>query len=134
MVVDWFHAVCPAGNHPKACDMARDKRATRSLMDAAGLPSPKHCLINSEHKDKRYRVGMYMKNCHLQLQRVIDFQQVMAVVCATCILMDAARLPSPTPPTQQVQQLELEKHSEVTVLINKMMILYTQCSGFCMSV
>jgi hypothetical protein len=28
--------------------MARDKRATRSLMQAAGLPSPKHCLINCE--------------------------------------------------------------------------------------
>ncbi|WIA35729.1 hypothetical protein OEZ86_004131 [Tetradesmus obliquus] len=36
------------GNAPKACDLARDKRATRSLMQAAGLPSPKHCLIESD--------------------------------------------------------------------------------------
>ncbi|KAF8057917.1 hypothetical protein HT031_005863 [Scenedesmus sp. PABB004] len=36
------------GNPPAACDLARDKGATRRLMDAAGLPSPKHALITSE--------------------------------------------------------------------------------------
>jgi hypothetical protein len=36
---------CVAGNPPSACDMARDKAATRRLMAAAGLPSPKYTTI-----------------------------------------------------------------------------------------
>jgi carbamoylphosphate synthase large subunit len=34
-----------AGNPPSACDRARDKAATRRLMAAAGLPSPKYTTI-----------------------------------------------------------------------------------------
>ncbi|KIZ02970.1 ATP-grasp domain containing 1 [Monoraphidium neglectum] len=35
------------GNSPAAVDHARDKGATRRIMSAANLPSPKHTLINS---------------------------------------------------------------------------------------
>jgi len=41
--------VVHAGNAPSACDMARDKRATRQLMAAAGLPSPKYATISGGH-------------------------------------------------------------------------------------
>ena len=40
-----MYVSCPAGNPPSACDMARDKAATRRMMAAAGLPSPKYTTI-----------------------------------------------------------------------------------------
>jgi len=37
-----------AGNPPSACDLARDKRATRKVMEAQGLPSPLNAMIYTE--------------------------------------------------------------------------------------